>query len=345
MVGNILPRMMNNREFNEVLTEAIGYSKEAAAMQRPGPTGLPVRPLGRTGEWLTIVGLGGWDIVFNNTDDEAIRLMREAFDLGINFWDNAWEYHDGRSEEVMGRAMREGGLRDRIFLMTKVCARDAEGFGRQLDDCLRRLRVDYIDLVQFHSIQYPGDSGRLFDPENGGFRVASEALRAGKFRYLGFTGHMDPEDHLTMMAEPCDWAAVQMPINLVDAHKPGFQQRMLAECRRRDIGVLGMKSLGGNGGPIPKLLGIDGEICRRYAMSMPVTSLVCGVRTAEEVRQTARIARDFIPLGEEELAAALSLTRGVDDQGQLEGFKVREGEFGCAYFSKIYPGLSRQPDR
>lgn len=335
--------MIVKRGFNEVLAETIRLSEVAAGMQRPGPTGIPVRPLGKTGEWLTIVGLGGWDSVFNSTDDEAVAMMREAFDLGITFWDNAWEYHDGRAEEVMGRALREGGMRDEIFLMTKICARDAEGFGRQLDDSLRRLGVDYIDLVEFHSIQYPGDSGRLFDAENGGFRIASEALKAGKFRYLGFSGHMDPADHLTMMAQPYDWASVQMPVNLIDAHKQGFQAMMLPECLRRDIGVLGMKSLGGNTAPIVKEQGIDGEVCRRYAMSLPVTSLVCGMQTMAEVRQMARIARDFRPMEAEELAAVLSLSREAEDGGQLEAFKVRDGEFGCSYFSKIYAGMDRTP--
>jgi predicted aldo/keto reductase-like oxidoreductase len=323
------------RPFEEVVAEAEALTGHAAAMQRPGPAGIPLRPLGKTGEWITMIGVGGWDSVVDKTDAEGVALLREAYDLGITFWDNAWEYHAGRAEEVMGRALAEGGLREGVFLMTKVCARDAVGFRRQLDDCLRRLRTDCIDLIQLHSIQYPGDRQRYFDHETGAMEAALDALAAGKFRYLGFTGHMDPDDHQTMLDTPYQWATVQMPINLVDAHKLGFQHRILPQCVARQIGALGMKSLGGNQGRFPAALQIDGETLRRYAMSLPVSSLVCGMQTREELQGMVRLARQFSPLRGEELRATLALTREVEDHGHLEEFKVRDGAFGCSYHGPL----------
>ncbi|MGA1368704.1 MAG: aldo/keto reductase [Blastocatellia bacterium] len=329
------------RPFDEVLAEAEALARRTEAMQRPGPAGIPLRPLGKTGEWVTMIGVGGWDSVVEKTDAEAVALLREAFDLGITFWDNAWEYHEGRAEAVMGRALVEGALRDDVFLMTKVCARDAVGFRRQLDDCLRRLRTDQIDLVQLHSIQYPGDRERYFDPATGAMEAALEALEAGKFRYLGFSGHMDPGDHQTMLDASYEWATVQMPINLVDAHKSGFQHRILRQCVDRQIGPLGMKSLGGNQGRFPAALGIDGWTLRRYAMSMPVSSLICGMQTREELLGAVRLAQNFAPLQGEELRTILSLTRQVEDNGQIEEFKVRGGAFGCSYHG---PLLASSPD-
>jgi predicted aldo/keto reductase-like oxidoreductase len=241
----------------------------------------------------------------------------------------------------MGQALVEGALRDDIFLMTKVCARDAVGFRRQLDDCRRRLRSDQIDLVQLHSIQYPGDRERYFDPATGAMEAALEALAAGKFRYLGFSGHMDPGDHQTMLDTSYDWATVQMPINLVDAHKSGFQHPAVGLGEDLPSGPLGTKTSGKNQGRIPKTLGIDGWTLRRYAMSMPVSSLICGMQTRDELHGTVRLAQNFQPLRGEELRAVLSLTREVEDHGQIEEFKVRDGAFGCSYHG---PLLASSPD-
>jgi predicted aldo/keto reductase-like oxidoreductase len=288
-----------------------------------------------------MLGLGGYDSVVGKTDAEGVAFMLEALDLGITFWDNAWEYHDGRAEEVMGRAITEGKVRDQVFLMTKVCARDRAGFQRQLDDCLRRLQVEQIDLVQLHSIQYPGDRERFFDPENGAMAAALAALAAGKFRYLGFTGHMDPVDHAGMLAAPYDWATVQFPLNVVDAHlTDGFQHQIFAECRRRNIGMIGMKSLAANDGRIPAELKLNAELCRQYVMSLPISSLVAGIQTREQLHRLVEVTRDFKPLGAEELAELLGRSKDVEDILFMEGYKDRRGPFGCTHHAGVY--LSEQ---
>ena len=322
------------REFLQLLAAVVPLGPEVLAMQRPGPAGIPLRPLGKSGAMISMVGLGGWDSVANKTDEEAIALMHEALDLGIAFWDNAWEYHNGRAEDVMGRAL-QGGKREKVFLMTKVCARDYEGFKKHFDDSLRRLRTDRVDLLQFHSIQYAGDRERIFDPENGGLKAALEAKKAGKIRYLGFTGHMDPKEHLHMLAAPYEWDSVQMPLNVLDAHYLSFQQQVLPECRKRNIGVLGMKSLGAQQGRIPRDLKMDWEICRRYAMSLPVSAVVCGLQTREELRGLARLARDFKPLTNEDIEKVLVQSKGIAQDGSIEQYKNRRSYFGCSYHSAV----------
>lgn len=321
--------------FDQLISSVTVLGQEALAMQRPGPGGIPLRPLGKTGEWISMIGLGGWDAVAEKTDEEAIALMHEAFDLGIAFWDNAWEYHEGRAEEVMGRAMQEGNLRDKVFLMTKTCARDYHGFNHQFEIQLRRLRTDCVDLLQLHSIQYEGDRERIFDPEKGALKAALEARQAGKIRYIGFTGHMDPKDLLHMLDAPFEWDSVQMPLNVMDAHYLSFQQRVLPECRRRNIGVLGMKSLGGNQGRIPEALGIDGLLCRRYSLSLPVSSLVCGVQTREELRGLARLARDFRPLAGEDLVQLFARAKEAPNNLWIEEYKDRLGPFGCLHHEVV----------
>ncbi|NBO64088.1 MAG: aldo/keto reductase [Acidobacteria bacterium] len=329
---------MNTKlDFKQLLSDLRILGIEALAMQRPGPGGIPERPLGRTGEWVSLIGLGGYDSVVNKSDAEGVDFILEALDLGITFWDNAWEYHDGRAEEVMGQAIASGGVRDRIFLMTKVCARDYHGFHRQLDDCLRRLRTDQIDLVQLHSIQYPGDRDRFFDPENGAMRAALEAQASGKFRHLGFTGHMDPLDHEAMLGTSYDWATVQFPVNVVDAHLvDGFQSRIFAECRRRNIGMIGMKSLAANDGRIPAELQLNAELCRHYAMSLPISSLVAGIQTREQLHRLVAASRDFKPLSVDALEELLTRTRGVEDILFMEGYKDRTGAFGCTHHAGVY---------
>lgn len=327
--------MASKRDFKKLLHEIAALGEEALAMQKPGPGGIPLRPLGKTGEWVSLLGLGGFDAVFEKTDEESISLMREAFDLGITFWDNAWEYHDGRAEDLMGRALEDGGLRDDVFLMTKVCARDYAGFHRQLEDCLRRLRTDCIDLVQLHSIQYPGDRERHYS-DNGAMKAALEALAAGKFRYLGFTGHMDPLDHMGMLRTPYEWASVQFPLNVVDAHlETGFQSLVLPECRRRDIGTIAMKSLAANNGRIPRELNLSGELCRQYVMSLPISTLVCGIQTKEQLHRMVEAARDFKPLDIGQLESLLLPGSVAENVLFLEEYKDRVGPFGCTYHAGV----------
>ncbi|MCW5962706.1 MAG: aldo/keto reductase [Bryobacterales bacterium] len=325
----------SRRQFLQAMAGMAALSAEALAMQRPGPAGIPVRPLGKSGASVTIIGLGGWDVVANKSDGDAIRLMHEALDSGITFFDKAWEYHDGRSEEVMGRALQEGGRRENVFLMSKVCARDYEGAKRHIEDSLRRLRTDRLDLLQFHSLQYPGDQERIMDPDQGALKAALEAKKAGKFRYLGFTGHQNPQVHLKMLASDYPFDSVQMPLNILDAHYMSFEKSVLPECRRREIGVLGMKSLAAQNGRIARDLNVGWELCRRYAMSLPIASLVCGIQTREQLLGMVRVAKDFKPMGAEEAEALLVQSRNPSRDGHIEQYKNPQSGYGCSYHTGV----------
>lgn len=322
-----MSHLTTRREFLRTAAAALaaaqaGCSVHEEQKQRPG--GIPTRPLGKTGEHVTIIGLGGWNIGVAE-DREAIAIMQEAVDSGLTFFDNCWDYHDGRSEELMGKAL-EGGRRDKVFLMTKVCARDKVGATKQLEDSLRRLKTDRLDLWQFHGIQWKDDP-ELILASSGALAAALEAKKAGKVRHIGFTGHKDPSFHQAMLAMPFEWETVQMPLNILDAHYRSFQGSVLPVCNERKIGVIAMKSLGAQGGRIPKDLGIGADLLRRYVLSLPIASLVCGIETRENLRQDLAIARDFKPLAPEELASLLDKGKEPAADGQIEQYKV--GNFGC----------------
>lgn len=311
---------MNRREFlHAALVQVVvaGLSAPVLAAQEGGPGGIPTRPLGKTGERVSIVGLGGWHI---GTLDgqEAISVMHEAIDGGMTFFDNAWDYHQGGSEEIMGKALAIDGRRDKVFLMTKNCARDYEGSLRHLEDSLRRLKTDRIDLWQFHEINYADDPAWIF--ERGPLRAATEAKKAGKIRFIGFTGHKDIKFHLDMLSRPFEWDTVQMPINILDAHYRSFQKEVVPECNRRQIGVIGMKALAG--GAIPKEVGIGADACRRYALSLPITTLVCGIASRENLRQDLAVARNFKPMPEGEMRELLAKAEAAGRDGRYERFKT-----------------------
>ncbi len=326
---------LERRHFMISALGAVALGGDALAMQTPGPNGIPMRPLGKSGASVSMVGLGGWDSVANKTDAESVKLMHEALDSGIFFWDNCWEYHDGRAEKVMGQALAEPGVRGRVFLMTKTCARDYEGARKQIDESLARLRTDHVDLLQFHAMQYPGDPQRVFDPEKGALKAALEAKKAGKLRYLGFSGHMDPQVHLAMLGMPYEWDSVQMPLNIMDAHYLSFQKQVLPVLQKRRIGALGMKSLAGQEGRIPKDLKVNWELCRRYAMSLPVSAVICGLQTSEELQGIVRIAKNFKPLTEEEAHQLLAVSEAPAADGHIEEYKNRKGGYGCSYFDAV----------
>ncbi|MEZ6073747.1 MAG: aldo/keto reductase [Pirellulales bacterium] len=307
------------RDFLKAAAAALacsGFGAQALAVQDDGPTGIPTRPIGRNGERVPIVGLGGYHIGVPE-EREAIGIIHEAIDEGMTFFDNAWDYHDGGSDEVVGKALASDGRRDKVFLMTKVCDRDYQGAKKHLDDSLRRLQTDHIDLWQFHEINWDVDPEWVF--EKGGIRAALEARQAGKVRYIGFTGHRDPAHHLKMIARPFEWDTVQMPINLLDAHYRSFQNEVLPTCRERGISVIGMKALGS--GLIPSKLGIPADTCRRFALSLPITTLVCGIQSRENLRQDIAMARSFQPIDQEEIAKLLADTRSPASDGKLEPWK------------------------
>lgn len=314
--------LMRRREFLKAATATLawgGFGAEALAMQDDGDDGIATRPLGRTGERVPIIGLGGYHIGVPE-EKEAIRIMHEAIDQGMTFFDNAWDYHNGGSEEVMGKALATGGRRDKVFLMTKVCDRDYQGAKRHLEDSMRRLKTDRIDLWQFHEINWDVDPEWVF--EKGGIRAAVEARQQGKVRYIGFTGHRDPSHHLKMIARAFDWDTVQMPINLLDAHYRSFQNEVVPACRDKNISVIGMKALGG--GRIPKDLRIPASTCRRFALSLPIATLVCGVKSQADLRQDLEMARAFKPISQREMKRLLAETEIPGSDGKLEPWKTTD---------------------
>jgi len=287
------------------------------------------RPFGRHPDQVSIIGLGGYHLGKVKTPAEAVRIVHEAIGAGINFLDNAWEYHDGESEERMGRAIRD--RRDSVFLMTKVCThgRDARLAMRQLEQSLRRLRTDHLDLWQIHECVYHNDPIRHF--ARGGVAEALEQAKAqGKVRYVGFTGHKDPEIHLRMLSSGFPFDACQLPLNGFDAGFRSFQARVLPELARRNIAPIGMKSLGGDGRVIRKKAArVDDAL--RYAMSLPVCTTVSGIDSIKVLRQNLRIAREFIAMSVMERKAYERSLAGSVEDGRFELYKTtaeHEGEVG-----------------
>jgi aryl-alcohol dehydrogenase-like predicted oxidoreductase len=278
---------------------------------------------------VSILGLGGYHLGKPKTVAQAVRIVHEAIDAGVNFLDNAWEYHDGESEERMGRAIED--RRDSVFLMTKVCThgRDARVALRQLDESLRRLRTDHLDLWQIHECVYDNDPDRHF--ARGGVVEALDRAKAqGKVRYVGFTGHKDPEIHMRMLTSDFPFDACQLPLNGFDASFRSFQTRVLPELVRRRIAAIGMKSLGGDGRVIKKKAArVDDAL--RYAMSLPVCTTVSGIDSLKVLRQNLKIARGFSPMnGRERRAYERSLAENALD-GRFELYKTtaeHDGDVG-----------------
>ena len=254
------------------------------------------RPFGRYSDTVSIIGLGGYHIGKPKTAAESIRIIHAAVDAGINFLDNAWEYHEGESEKRMGRAIED--RRDAVFLMTKVCThgRSAAVAMRQLEESLRRLRTDYLDLWQIHECVYDNDPDRHF-ARGGVVEALDRAKRQGKVRYVGFTGHKDPQILLRMLSFDYPFDACQLPLNGFDARFRSFQTQVLPKLARRRIAAIGMKSLGGDGRVIEKKrAGVTEAL--RYAMSLPVCTTVSGIDSMKVLKQNLRIVRAFSPMSD-----------------------------------------------
>jgi predicted aldo/keto reductase-like oxidoreductase len=301
-------------------TSAIGLGAAAIAAQARAEEGsMPTRPLGKTGEQVSIIGVGGHHIGRIKEDQESIGLMREAIDLGATFLDNAWEYHQGRSEELMGRALQDG-YREKAFLMTKHHGRDDKAMAmKHLEDSLRRLRTDVIDLWQFHEVVYKEDPRMIFAP-GGAIEAAEEAKQQGKVRYIGFTGHKDPAIFMEMLAYGYDWDAVQMPINVLDAHFRSFRKEIVPILQHRDIGVIGMKSMAS--GHVFDANVVQPAECLQYALSQPVSTIVSGMNTREMLRQNVALAKGFTPLSEDQEQVLLAKTHDIAMSGKYEPFKT-----------------------
>ncbi len=308
----------------------LASAAEAAPQEGGAGRGLPTRPLGRTKERVSILCLGGWHIGSVRDEKEAIRIMHTAIDEGLTFFDNAWDYHDGRSESLMGKALAAGGRRKRVFLMTKNCARDAKGTRQHLEDSLRRLQTDHLDLWQFHEINYDNDPDWVI--ERGALREALRAQKEGKVRFLGFTGHKSPDIHLSMLPRH-NWDTVQMPVNVLDYHYRSFARRVIPEAVKRNIGVIGMKSLGGGSNHHGRL--VSEKVCTveealNYALSREIASLVVGIDSMDVLKQDLAIARRFPSLNADALQKLIARVRPVAGDGRHERFKSTQ------FFDGIY---------
>ena len=284
--------------------------------------GIQLRPLGATGVKVPMIGLGGGHICRDMDEAASVRLVRTAIDNGITFMDNAWEYGDGECERRMGLAIAEGGHRDQVFLMTKVCGRDRKTAELHLEESLRRLRTDVIDLWQFHEVNYDNDPEWIF-AEGGAMEAALAARQAGKIRYIGWTGHKSPHIFKMMLERDFDWDACQMPISIMDAHFRSFQKEILPELTKRGIGSLGMKSLGGAGQFVTKA-GLSVEECRRFALSLPISTLIVGIDSIKRLWQELEIARKFSPMTDEEKTELLQRARPEATDGRHEWFKTTQ---------------------
>jgi predicted aldo/keto reductase-like oxidoreductase len=281
------------------------------------------RILGSTGERVSAIGLGGWHLGLKHVHEQlAIRIVRSAIDRGITFMDNSWDYNNGRSEKRMGKALRDG-YRDRAFLMTKIDGRSAKEATRQLDESLKRLQTDYVDLIQHHEVIRFEDPHRIFDPEGANAAMLA-AQKAGKVRHIGFTGHKDPHIHLYMLrvAEESGFkfASVQMPLNVMDAHFRSFEKLVVPELVKQNIGVLGMKPMAN--GLILKSGTVTPIECLEYALSLPTSVVITGIDSIEILDQAFEAVRTYRPLTPAQRGALLKKTAKAASKGEYELFKT-----------------------
>jgi uncharacterized protein len=290
---------------------------------------IPLRPLGKTGVQVSALGLGGYHLGKIESERTAIRLAHAALDAGVTFFDNAWEYHEGRSETLMGKAIAD--RRDRVFLMTKVCThgRNAREATRQLEQSLRRLKTDYLDLWQIHECAYDNDAERHF-AAGGAVEALERARRQGKVRFVGFTGHKRPAIHLSMLEYDFPFDTCQLPLNCFDANFRSFEQEVMPLLLRRGIAPLGMKSLGGDARQV-KAKTITAEEGLRYAMSLPVATTISGIDSMKVLKQNLAVAQGFRPMSQRAMAALRKRVADEAADGRYELYKttaMHEGPIG-----------------
>jgi predicted aldo/keto reductase-like oxidoreductase len=300
---------------------------ESAAVRA---SAIPRRPLGVTGVTVSAVGIGGYHLGFPKDEAEAIRIIHAALDRGIDFLDNSWDYHDGKSEDRMGKALADGH-RKRAFLMTKLDGRTKKVATEQLEQSLRRLRTDVIDLVQIHEVIRADDPPRSFAP-GGVIEALVDARKAGKLRFFGFTGHKDPSFHLAMLdaaaAHKFRFDTVQMPLNVLDAHFRSFEKLVLPRLVAMNIGVLGMKPLAS--GRLLKTNTVDATEALHYAMNLPTSVVITGCESMQDLEQAIRAALTFEPMMPAQVDALLARTKAAAAEGKFETFKTTDEHDGTS---------------
>lgn len=289
------------------------------------------RTLGGTKERVSVIGLGGYHIGKPQLSEaDSIKIIRSAIDQGITFMDNCWDYNNGNSEIRMGKALREG-QRQKVFLMTKIDGRTKQEAARQLDESLKRLQTDHIDLLQHHEVIRPEDPDRIFG-EDGAQEAMLEARKAGKIRYIGFTGHKDPFIHLRMLdiaaKNHFHFDAVQMPLNVMDAHFRSFEDQVLPVLLKGEIGVEAMKTFGDNF--ILRSKAVQPIEALHYSMTLPTSVVITGIDNLQVLDQAIEAARTFKPMTKEEVAALLGRTREAAADGQFELYKISQHFDGTA---------------
>jgi len=281
---------------------------------------IPLRDFGKTNVQVSALGLGGHHLGDAENEKTASRIVHEAVDGGVTFFDNCWEYNRGKSENWMGKSLK--GLRDKVFLMTKVCThgRDAALGMRMLEESLRRLQTDHLDLWQIHGVSFDNDP-ELFIRPGGAAEALVKAKEQGKVRFVGFTGHKAPEIHLKMLKTGFPFDAVQMPLNAFDSSFHSFEKQVLPELNKRGIAPLGMKPMTGKADPLKKAV-LTPQQMLRYAMSLPVATTITGMDKLEVLHQNLKIAQDFKPLSPQEMEGLREQCRGLAADGRFEHYKV-----------------------
>ena len=322
MEDNRSSRPFNRREFVQL---GIAAGLFVSMEQFAGATGtgdIPYRQLGSTGEKVSIIGVGGYHLGNAKDDDEAVKIVHKALDSGINFLDNSWDYHDGLSENRAGKALKNG-YRNKAFVMTKLDSHSREGATNQLNESLKRLGTDHVDLIQLHEVIRMDDPEKIF-AKGGSIEAVIEARKAGKARFIGFTGHKSPKIHLHMLdvakQHGFHFDTVQMPVNVLDAHYESFSHQVVPRAVEEKIAVLGMKPIAA--GQAIKTNKLSAPECLRFALSMPTSVVITGCESMHDIEQALTVARTFKPMTKEEIAALMQRTAEVASGGKFEEYKT-----------------------
>jgi aryl-alcohol dehydrogenase-like predicted oxidoreductase len=312
------------------LGETTSGAKSSVHATRAESPDMIYRELGRTGERVSAIGLGGFHIGKQSDSNESINLIRQAIDRGITFMDNCWDYNGGISEIRMGQALRDG-YRNKVFLMTKLDGRTKAAYNKQLEESLGRLQTDVIDLVQFHEIIRMEDPDRVFAP-GGALEAAVAARQAGKIRYIGFTGHKDPVIHLRMFETAqkhgFHFDAIQMPVNVMDAHFRSFTKQVIPVAQKQGTGILAMKTFGDD--YILRSKTVEPIDALHYGLTQPVSVVITGIDSPTVLNQAIEAAKTFKPLSETQIASILDRTRTAASEGKFELFKTTNHFDGTA---------------
>lgn len=331
---------MDRREFVKLSLTTVVASGMSQPLLAENAGAMQYRTLGQTGEKVSLVGLGGYHLGMQKDAAESIRIIRTALDQGINFLDNCWDYNDGESEIRMGKAL-QNGYRQKAFLMTKIDGRDKKTAAQQIEESLKRLQTDHIDLLQFHEVIRMSDPEKIFGA-GGGMEAALAAKEAGKVRYVGFTGHKNPEVHLKMLhaafARNFTFDSVQMPLNVMDAHFESFEKKVLPVLVERKIGVLGMKSMGDTNILASKT--VTPVECLHYAMNLPTSVVITGCDSMQILQQALDAARSFRPMNQQEVAGLLTKTAEAAQNGRYEPYKTTH-DFDGTYQNPEWLGPSQ----